>query len=60
MTVTTLDAKTALIVVDLQKGIVSMAAGQAMAGAVKQVAASRSPRGRPMSWASTSPSPPTP
>ncbi|THD52218.1 isochorismatase family protein [Phenylobacterium sp.] len=39
MTVTTLDPKTALIVVDLQKGIVSLAAGPSMDGVVKHVAA---------------------
>jgi nicotinamidase-related amidase len=37
--VTTLDPKTALIVVDLQKGIVSLAAGQPMDGVVKHAAA---------------------
>ena len=39
MTVTTLDAKTALIVVDLQKGIVSLPAVHPMDGVVKHVGA---------------------
>jgi len=39
MTVTTLDAKTALIVVDLQKGIVSLSAAYPMDGVVKRAAA---------------------
>ena len=39
MTVTTLDANSALIVVDLQKGIVAMAGGQALDGVVAKAAA---------------------
>ena len=39
MTVTTLDAKTALVVVDLQKGIVSRPLTPPMEGVVKQAAA---------------------
>ena len=39
MTVTTLDTKTALIVVDLQKGIVSLPAAHPMDGVLKHVAA---------------------
>jgi nicotinamidase-related amidase len=39
MTLTTLDPKTALIVIDLQKGIVSLPAVHPMAGVVKHVAA---------------------
>ncbi len=39
MTVTTLDAKTALIVIDLQKGIVSLATVHPIEGVVKQVGA---------------------
>jgi nicotinamidase-related amidase len=39
MTVTTLDAKTALIVIDLQKGIVSLPTVHPMDGVVKQVVA---------------------
>jgi len=39
VTVTTLDAKTALIVIDLQKGIVSRPAAHPMDGVLKQVAA---------------------
>ena len=37
MTVTTLDSKTALIVIDLQKGIVSLPSVHPMGGVVKQV-----------------------
>jgi len=39
MTVTALDPNTALIVIDLQKGIVAMATGPALDGVVKQSAA---------------------